>query len=41
MFCDADHSFPAAFSVKGMRGAFLSVKESFLLKPGINRKMYD
>lgn len=33
-FCsDADRSFPAALSVKGTTEAFLSVKESHLLKP--------
>lgn len=31
--CDADRSFAAALSVKGVREAFLSVKESPLLKP--------
>lgn len=30
---DADRSFPAAPLVKGMREAFLGVKESRLLKP--------
>lgn len=32
-FCHADRSFLAALAVEGAREAFLSMKESLLLKP--------